>query len=75
VVELRSDTDGLADLQAKMQEYLDNGARLGWLIDPKHRRIYVYRQGQVMDELENPLELLGEDVMPSFVLDLQQVWG
>jgi Uma2 family endonuclease len=63
------------DLQMKMQEYFDNGARLGWLIDPKHRRVYVYRQGQAMDELENPLELLGEDVVPGFVLDLRQIWS
>jgi Uma2 family endonuclease len=75
VVELRSDTDGLVDLQAKMQEYLDNGARLGWLIDPKHRRVYVYRQGQLREQLENPLELFGEDVVPGFVLDLRQIWG
>jgi Uma2 family endonuclease len=75
VVELRSDTDSLADLQAKMQEYLDNGARLGWLIDPKHRRVYVYRQGRSLEQLENPSELLGEDVVPSFILDLRQIWG
>jgi Uma2 family endonuclease len=75
VVELRSDTDGLADLKAKMQEYLDNGAKLGWLIDPKHRRVYVYRQGRSLEQLENPPELLGEDVVPGFVLDLRQIWG
>lgn len=75
VVELRSDTDGLADLQTKMQEYLDNGAKLGWLIDPKHRRVYVYRPGQPMEQLEDPLELSGEDVVPGFMLDLRQIWG
>jgi Uma2 family endonuclease len=75
VVELRSDTDGLADLQTKMQEYLDNGAKLGWLIDPKHRRVYVYRQGQPLEQLEDPLELSGEDVVPGFMLDLRQIWG
>ncbi len=74
-MELRSDTDGLADLQTKMQEYLDNGAKLGWLIDPKHRRVYVYRQGQPLEPLEDPLELSGEDVVPGFILDLRQIWG
>jgi Uma2 family endonuclease len=60
----------LAALQAKMQEYMDNGARLGWLIDPKSKRVEVYRTGQEAEVLNNPASLSGEDVLPGFVLDL-----
>jgi Uma2 family endonuclease len=74
VVELRSDSDNLAPLQAKMREYLENGALLGWLIDPKKCRVEIYRAGQDVEILENPLELSGEGVLPSFVMKLQRVW-
>lgn len=75
VVELRSGSDTVTSLQAKMQEYLDNGARLGWLIDPKTRTVNVYRAGLEVEVLSNPTELSGEDVLPGFVLDLSRVWG
>jgi Uma2 family endonuclease len=74
VVELRSDSDNLAPLQAKMREYLENGALLGWLIDPKKCRVEIYRAGQDVEILENPLELSGEGVLPGFVMKLQRVW-
>jgi Uma2 family endonuclease len=74
VVELRSESDSLTKLQAKMQEYIDNGARLGWLIDPQHRRVEIYRPGVDVEVLENPTELSGEDVLPDFVLNLTRVW-
>jgi Uma2 family endonuclease len=74
VVELRSASDNLAPLQAKMQEYLNNGAVLGWLIDPKNRRVEIYRVGRVMEVLENPLELFGEEVLPGLVVNLQRIW-
>jgi Uma2 family endonuclease len=74
VVELRSASDNLAPLQAKMQEYLNNGAVLGWLIDPKNRRVEIYRVGQVIEVLENPLELFGEEVLPGLVVNLQRIW-
>ena len=73
VAELRSPRDSLSSLQEKMQEYLDNGARLGWLLDPVEKRVYVYRQGRAMECLENPKSLSGEDVLEGFVLDLQDV--
>jgi Uma2 family endonuclease len=74
VVELRSASDNLAPLQEKMKEYLSNGALLGWLIDPKNRRVEIYRVGQVVEVLENPLELFGEDVLPGLVVKLQRIW-
>lgn len=74
VVELRSESDSLRSLQTKMQEYIDNGARLGWLIDPKNRRVEIYRSGSEVEVLENPSELSGEDVLPGFVLNLMRVW-
>jgi Uma2 family endonuclease len=70
VVELRSRTDSLKELQDKMQEYIDNGASLGWLIDRKNKRVEIYRPGKDVEILENPATLSGEDVLPGFVLDL-----
>ena len=73
VVELRSPSDSLKELQAKMQEYIDNGARLGWLIDRKNQRVEIYRPLQNVEILANPTTLLGEDVLPGFVLDLNPI--
>ena len=71
VVEIRSTSDNLAPLHAKMRLYLENGALLGWLIDPPNRRVFVYRAGQVDPErLDNPATLSGEDVLPGFVFDV-----
>ena len=74
VVELRSKTDILSDVRDKMQEYMDNGARLGWLIDPQNKRVEVYRLGQEVEVLEEPKELSGEDVLPGFVLQRGRIW-
>ncbi len=74
-VELRSSSDTLKSLQEKMQEYMDNGAKLGWLIDPKNRTVEVYRVGVEVEVLSNPTELSGEEVLPGFVLNLPRVWG
>jgi Uma2 family endonuclease len=74
VVELRSKTDALKKLQAKMQEYIDNGAQLGWLIDPKTRRVEIYRPSQAVDVLENPDTLSGEPALPNFTLTLERIW-
>jgi Uma2 family endonuclease len=75
VVELRSHSDPMKSLQEKMQEYIDNGARLGWLINPKTRTVEVYRVGLDVEILSNPTELSGESVLPGFVLELRRVWG
>ncbi|MCC8455854.1 Uma2 family endonuclease, partial [Streptomyces rochei] len=67
-------SDSLSTLQAKMREYMDNGARLGWLIDPQNRRVEIYRQQAEVEILLDPVELSGEDVLPGFVLNLRRVW-
>lgn len=74
VVELRSESDRLSKLQAKLREYLDNGATLGWLIDTQSRRVEIYRPRREVEVLENPTELSGEDVLPGFILNLRRVW-
>ncbi|MDB9307787.1 Uma2 family endonuclease [Aphanizomenon sp. CS-733/32] len=74
IIELRSETDNLKILQEKMQEYIDNGTQLGWLIDRKQRKVFIYRPGQAVEELDNPQTLTGEDLLPGFVLDLSQIW-
>ncbi|TVQ52995.1 MAG: Uma2 family endonuclease [Spirulina sp. DLM2.Bin59] len=75
VVELRSQYDTLPPLQAKMAEYLENGAELGWLIDPQNRSVEIYRVGLPVEVLANPTELTGDRLLPGFRLDLQRIWG
>lgn len=75
VVELRSSSDRVELLQAKMREYIDNGALLGWLLDPQQRQVEIYRPGLEVQVLENPESLSGEEVLPGFVLNLRRVWG
>jgi Uma2 family endonuclease len=74
LIELRSATDSLTKLQVKMQEYQANGVRLGWLIDPQHQRVEIYRSGQELEVLESPIQLSGEAVLPGFLLDLTTIW-
>ena len=70
VVELKSASDDIEDLRLKMQEYLDNGLRLGWLIDPETQTVEVYRVNQPVEILSNPTEISAEHIMPGFVLSL-----
>ncbi len=74
VVELRSASDSLKDSQAKMVEYIENGARLGWLIDPKNKKVHIYRANGEIEILENPETVSGEDVLQNFELDLTEIW-
>jgi Uma2 family endonuclease len=74
VVELRSPSDSMETLRAKMREYMENKASLGWLIDRKSRKVEIYKQGRDVEVLDNPMTLSGEDVLPGFVLDLTEVW-
>ena len=74
VIELRSPSDSLKTLQNKMKEYLENGTKLGWLINPKAKQVEIYRQGKEVEILDNPTTLSGEDVLPDFVLDLELIW-
>lgn len=73
VVELRSLSDRLVDLSAKMIEYIDNGARLGWLIDPIQKKIHVFRPGESTVILSNPESLSADPVMPGFTLELRSI--
>jgi Uma2 family endonuclease len=74
VIELRSSSDRLFPLQQKMQAYLENKVRLGWLINPQDKAVEIYRLGQSPEVLEAPLYLNGEDVLPNFRLDLATIW-
>jgi Uma2 family endonuclease len=74
VLELRSPSDTLRDLQAKMVEYLANAARLGWLLDPPTRHVYIYRPGATVERLEDPETVSGDPVLPGFVLNVRKVW-
>jgi Uma2 family endonuclease len=75
VVELRSRTDTLKNLRQKMVEYRANGARLGWLIDPQERRVYVYRPGAAaVEALDDPRTVSGEPLLRGLELELQEIW-
>ncbi|MGM9499264.1 Uma2 family endonuclease [Desertifilum tharense IPPAS B-1220] len=71
---LTNDSWASGPLKTKMQEYLDNGMRLGWLIDRKNRQVYLYRLGRAVEFLDNPATLSGEEVLPGFTLDLSKIW-
>lgn len=74
VLELMSPTDSLEAAQAKMREYIDNGVRLGWLIDRKQRQVEIYRPGYPPEILQTPAALSEESVLPGFVLNLEWFW-
>lgn len=74
VAEVRSETDRFSDLLEKMDEYLANGARLGWLIDPFEKRAYLYRPDQPVEILEDPAELRGDPILPGFVFPIRELW-
>jgi Uma2 family endonuclease len=73
VAELRSPSDSKTAMRAKMAEYLANGARLGWLIDPLDSTVEIYRPGRDVEVLANPKTLSGEDVLPGLVLELKGI--
>jgi len=75
VAELRSPEDRLSTLQDKMLEYMQNGAQLGWLIDPSGRRVYIYRPRQPVECLEDQETISGDPVLPGFVLNLCEIWS
>lgn len=74
VIELRSSTDRLTDLQQKMAEYIDNGAQLGWLIDPDQQRVHIYRPDAEVEILDQATEVTGELGVSTFTLDLGRIW-
>jgi Uma2 family endonuclease len=61
-------------VQEKMQEYLDNGARLGWLIDPSARQVYVYRPSVTAERVDDPSRMSGDPELLGFVLELMPIW-
>ena len=73
VVELRSPSDRLPVLRDKMREYVDNGARLGWLIDPLGGQVFVYRPGASVERLEEPDHVSADPVLPGFRLDMEEI--
>ncbi|HYH84800.1 MAG TPA: Uma2 family endonuclease [Pyrinomonadaceae bacterium] len=75
VVELRSRTDSLALLQKKMKEYIENGIRLGWLIDPVKKKVYVYRPQAAVEILDDPETISGEPLLHGFALDVRALWN
>lgn len=75
VVELRSPSDSIKDLQDKMEEYIQNGAQLGWLIDPIQKKVFVYRPNVSMEELDKPTSISGEPLLKGFKLDLKPYFG
>jgi Uma2 family endonuclease len=74
LVEQLSPSDSLSDAQEKMEEYIENGLGLGWLIDPRRKQVHVYRPGQPPQVLDNPQTVSGDPELPGFVLDLEPVW-
>jgi Uma2 family endonuclease len=74
VIELLSPSDKLDKTQEKMQEYLDNGTSLGWLINPQTQQVAIYRQGKEVEVLDSPNSLSGENILSGFILDLQPIW-
>lgn len=74
LIELRSPSDPLRSLQSKMEEYLGNGARLGWLIDPVEEEVYIYRPGAEVEVLEKPGTVSGEPELPGWELEMERIW-
>ncbi|MGB3637011.1 MAG: Uma2 family endonuclease [Rivularia sp. (in: cyanobacteria)] len=74
-VELVSESDDVEDTRKKMREYIENGLRLGWLINPKDKQVEIYRAGKEVEVLQSPTSLSGEDVLSGFTLDLQMIFA
>lgn len=73
VVELMSPSDSLKTIQAKMQEYIDNGAKLGWLIDRQNQQVEIYRPNCTVEVLQSPETLSGEEILPGLMVDLSEI--
>lgn len=74
VVGMTSPSDNLSETQEKMLEYIENGAQLGWLIDPKTKQVFIYRPNTKVTSLENPSKVSGEPLLTGFELDLTEIW-
>ncbi len=74
VLELVFESDDVEDIRTKMREYIENSCRLGWMIAPRTRQVEVYRLGRVVEVLQSPTSLSGEEVLPGFILNLESVF-
>ncbi|NEQ73161.1 MAG: Uma2 family endonuclease [Okeania sp. SIO2C9] len=74
LIELMSPSDSLPKTREKMKEYLENGMRLGWLINPKNQQVEIYRAGKEVEILDSPKTLSGENILPRFILDMTIIW-
>ena len=74
VIELRSQQERLAVIQEKMPEDIENGAQLGWLIDPLEKRVHIYPPDQSVEVLDDPASLAGDSVLTGFVLSVRAFW-
>ena len=74
VIELRSNSDTLASVQRKIHEYIENGAQLGWLVDPIQKRVHIYRPGTSVEVLDKPDTVSGEPLLSGFELNLREIW-
>lgn len=74
VVELRSPSDSLKNLQNKMTEYIENGAALGWLIDPLEKKVHIYRPNAEIEITDDPKQVSGEPLLAGFVLNVKKIW-
>jgi Uma2 family endonuclease len=74
VMELMSPSDNLAEAQAKMQEYRENGVQMGWLFNRTAKLVEIYRPEQPMDVLQQPAKISGSPVLPNFILSLDGFW-
>lgn len=75
IIKLRSESDSLKELRAKMQEYLENGMALGWLIDPQNQQVEIYKQNQDVETITSPQTLSGGAILPEFILDFAEIWN
>ncbi|AKG23133.1 Uma2 family endonuclease [Calothrix sp. 336/3] len=75
VIEIMSPSDTLKKVQEKMDEYMQNGCQLGWLINRKKQEVEIYRSGQAVEILTSPETISGEETLPGFVLNLQKIWA
>ena len=74
VIELRSPSDRISTVQAKMGEYMKNGAQLGWLIDPIQKHVYIYRPEQQVESLDDPTSVSGDPTLPGFVFEVSEIF-
>ncbi len=74
VIELRSPSDRWPVLEEKMLDYMRNGVRLAWLIDPMSKRVYIYRPNRPVETLDNPETVSAQPELAGFTFNVQEIW-